>query len=324
LALAPLLFVKVIVARYQKSARGVLTALGIAIFAIAFTLVALNVSTHYLRQASAYKARLSTSITFVAVALLSALIAYFGTSKRAGPKAHREVLPAIGHLGRELGNSEDVLNLILARIEPQTHDAKTLRFLLPQGKDIATRPGQFLTFEWMIDEKPVARSYTICSSPACRNFIDITPKRMENGCVSRFLNDRASIGLNVKARGPYGRFYFDESEHKRIVLIAAGSGITPMIAMLRYIDDLCISTDATLIYCIRTIQDAFFKDELEALQRRLMKFRCVMVLSQPRAEWTGWKGRLRREILQREVEKPSESTFFLCGPPGSWSLAALC
>ncbi len=316
LALAPLLFVKVIVARYQKSARGVLTALGIAIFAIAFTLVALNVSTHYLRQASAHKAPFSTSITFVVVVLLSVLIAYFA----ARPKVDKEVQAAIGNLPQKLGNSRDVLNLILARIEPQTHDAKTLRFLLPRGKDIAVRPGQFLTFEWMIDGKPVARSYTICSSPTRRSFIDITSKRMENGCVSRFLNDRARMGLNVKARGPYGRFYFDESEHKRIVLVAAGSGITPMIAMLRYIDDLCISTDATLIYCIRTAQDAFFKDELVALQRRLTKFRCVMVLSQPSVEWTGWKGRLRREILQREVEKPSESTFFLCGPPAFMEL----
>jgi hypothetical protein len=119
LALAPLLFVKVIVARYQKSARGVLMALGVAIFAIAFTMVALNVSTHYLRQASAHKMPFSTSITFVLVALLSALIAYFETAKRARPEADKEVLPAIGHLAGELGKSQDVLNLILARIEPR-------------------------------------------------------------------------------------------------------------------------------------------------------------------------------------------------------------
>src|SRR5438270_2450948 len=231
LALAPLLFVKVIVARYQKSARGLLMALGVAIFAIAFTIVTLNVSTHYLRQASAHKTPFSISITFVVVVLLSVLIAYFGTAKRARPEADKKVLPAIGHLAGELGKSQDVLNLILARIEPQTHDAKTLRFLLPRGKDIAARPGQFLTFEWMIDGKRMTRSYTICSSPNRQGFIDITPKRMENGCVSRFLNDRASVGLQVKARGPYGRFYFDEREHKRIVLIAGGSGITPTIAM---------------------------------------------------------------------------------------------
>jgi ferredoxin-NADP reductase len=129
------------------------------------------------------------------------------------------------------------------------------------------------------------------------------------------------VGLTVKARGPYGKFCFDESKHERIVLIAGGSGITPMIAMLRYIDDLCIPLEVTLIYCVRTEQDVFFKNYLAVLQSRLNKFRYVLVLSQPSSEWTGWKGRLRREILEREVEKASESTFFLCGPPGFMELS---
>ena len=103
-------------------------------------------------------------------------------------------------------------------------------------------------------------------------------------------------------------------------MIAGGSGITPIIAMLRYIDELCIRSEATLIYCVRTEQDVFFKDELVALKRRLSNFRCVLVLSRPISDWTGWKGRLRREILEREVDKPYESTFFLCGPPAFMEL----
>ena len=82
--------------------------------------------------------------------------------------------------------------------------------------------------------------------------MEITPKRVENGCVSVFLNERAKPGLTVEASGPYGRFYFDETLHKSIVLIAAGSGITPMISMLRYIDDLEFATSVTLLYCVRT------------------------------------------------------------------------
>jgi ferredoxin-NADP reductase len=171
-----------------------------------------------------------------------------------------------------------------------------------------------MTFEWMIDGKRVTRSYSICSSPAQTGYIEITPKRVENGCVSQFLNDRATTGLAVNARGPYGKFVFDETKHQRIVLIAGGSGITPILAMLRYIDDLCIPVDTTLIYCVRTEQDVFFRNEIAMLQARLNSFRYVLVLSQPNSEWTGWKGRLRPEILQREVAQPLESTFFLCGP----------
>jgi ferredoxin-NADP reductase len=320
LSLAPLLFVKVIVARYQKAARGLLTAVGIGIFAIAFTLVALNVSIHYLRLASPHKVPLGTSLTVVAVVLVSAAIVYFSSFKQPKPKPDTKVLPLNKPAGQELTNSREPLNLSLARIESQTHDAKTLRFLLPRGQHLAARPGQFLTFEWTIDGRPVTRSYSICSSPVQTGYIEITPKRVENGCVSQFLNDRANVGLTVKARGPYGRFYFDESRHERIVLIAGGSGITPMIAMLRYMDDLCLSVGATLIYCVRTQQDVVFENELAALQGRLSKFRYVLVLSRPSSDWTGWKGRLRREVLEREIEEPFESTFFLCGPPAFMEL----
>jgi ferredoxin-NADP reductase len=314
LILAPLLFAKVIVARYQKAARGLLTALGISIFAFAFTLVAINTLAHYLRGASSEKVHAATTVSVIAAVLFLALVGYWRNSGAGQTKSAAGTPAGVPAARSEINRRTDARPLILARIETQTRDAKTLRFLLPPGDELKARAGQFLTFEWMIDGKPVTRSYSICSSPAQTGSVDITPKRVEDGHVSKFLNDRAKIGLTVKARGPYGKFYFDADRHKRIVLIAGGSGITPMMAILRYIDDLCVATDVTLIYCIRTEHDVFFKDDIAAIRRRLEKFRSVLVLSQPHAEWTGWKGRLRREVLEREVEKPAESTFFLCGP----------
>jgi ferredoxin-NADP reductase len=315
LSLAPLLLIKVIVARYQKAARGLLVALGTGIFVIAFTLVAVNVSVHFLRAAATRKVAFRTSETIVVVVLIAAAAAFLAKSKQPKPKADTAIPIPRKPADHQLPDGRETLHLTLARIDPQTHDAKTLRFLLPRGKQIAARPGQFLTFEWIIDGKPATRSYSICSSPTQGSFIEITPKRVENGYVSQFLNDRATVGFTVKAQGPYGKFCFDESKHERIVLIGAGSGITPMIAVLKYIDDLCIPVNTTLIYCVRREQDVFFKSDLVALQRRLIKLRYVLVLSQPTSDFTGWKGRLRREILDREVEKPLDSTFFLCGPP---------
>lgn len=313
--LVPLLFVKVIVVRYQRAAWGLVIALGTSIFITAFTLVAVNVSIHYLRLTDRHRVPLTTSLRVVAVVVILATIAFLAKAKPGEPKAHNATSLIAKHRGESVSGSGGAFNLILARTHYQTPDAKTLRFLLPQGCHLMARPGQFLTFEWMIDGRPLVRSYSICSSPTQQGFVEITAKRVENGCVSAFLNDRAKVGLIAKARGPYGKFCFDENKHQRIVLIAGGSGITPMISMLRYLDDLCIAADVTLIYCVRSQQDVFFKDEFAALQQRMAGFSYVLVLSQPGPEWNGWKGRLRHEILEREVRNPGESTFFLCGPP---------
>lgn len=314
LSLAPLLLVKVLVARYQKASRALLSVLGISIFTAAFTLVALNVAAHFLRVAAPGKVPRGESAVFVVVVLIMAAIALFGRGLRSESMSSGKTLSLDTGPAQNASTQRESLTLTLARVEPQTHDAKTLRFLLPPNATLAARPGQFLTFQWTIDGKLVPRSYSISSSPTQAGYIDITPKRVANGRVSQFLNDHAHPGLTVKAQGPYGRFCFDPARDKRIVLIAGGSGITPMMAILHYIDDLCIPVDSTLVYCVRTERDLIFRTDLEALQARSRNFRYVPVLSQPGSDWTGWKGRLRSEILDREIQRTMESTFFLCGP----------
>lgn len=207
------------------------------------------------------------------------------------------------------------MNLLLAQIEPQTHDAKTLRFLVPKERPFRAKPGQFLTFQWIIDGQQVPRSYTICSSPN-REHVEITPKRTENGRVSAFLNERAKPGLVVEASGPYGQFCFDEKTHKSVVLIAAGSGITPMISILRYIDDLKLSTRVSLLYSVRTAADIIFQSELSRLERALPDFGYKVCLSRPHPEWTGASGHLTAEAVSQQILDVSSSTFFLCGPKG--------
>lgn len=318
LMLAPLLFVKVIVARRQPpGSHGLLPALGITIFSLSFTLVAMNVASFLLRNAK------SGAIPVVAsAALVVVVLAAVGTLllKRDGAEvtsaAKKTVEPSDDRLNpRAVRPSGKILTLRLSRVEPQTHDSKTLRFVVSSGESFSARPGQFLTFQWTIDGEQVFRSYSICSSPTQTGYIEIVPKRVPNGRVSGYLNDRALPGLVVKAGGPYGRFCFDENEHKRIVLIAGGSGITPIMSMLRYIDDLSIAADVVLIYCVRTRSDVFFKRDLAELAIRMKKFRYVQVLSQPDPDWCGPKGHVTRELIEREVENPASWKIFLCGPP---------
>jgi ferredoxin-NADP reductase len=206
------------------------------------------------------------------------------------------------------------LILRLASITAQTSDSKTLRFIVPHDRTIDARPGQFLTFSFLFDGKKVVRSYSICSSPARSGYVEITTKRVNQGCVSLFLNDRASVGMTVEAHGPFGQFYFDESKHHDVVLIAAGSGITPMMAMLRYIDDLCVQTTATLLYCVRTSGDIMFESELEQLRsRQILQYH--VVLSEPHDDWRGRRGHITREFVKDTIKDLKSSDFFLCGPP---------
>jgi ferredoxin-NADP reductase len=207
------------------------------------------------------------------------------------------------------------LILRLASITRQTADTKTLRFIVPDDRKLNARPGQFLTFSFLFDGKKVTRSYSICSSVARSGYVEITPKRVGNGCVSVFLNDRATVGLTIEANGAFGHFYFDENKHANVVLLAAGSGITPMMAMLRYMDDLCLETNATLLYCVRTGADIIFEKELEQLRSRLKNFEYHLLLSQPHVEWSGPRGHVSREFIESTVKDLGLPDFFLCGPP---------
>jgi ferredoxin-NADP reductase len=121
--------------------------------------------------------------------------------------------------------------------------------------------------------------------------------------------------MTVEATGPSGQFCLDAANDRKIVLVAAGSGITPMMAMLRYIDDLCLDIEVTLIYCVRTGRDIIFHHELEELQTRLTNFRYRVLLSQPGPEWAGARGHISSEVICKAVPELKGRVFFLCGPP---------
>ncbi len=263
----------------------------------------------------------SKTIGFITILCLSALalilrrptrslVAKAKTDTTAG--AAQEPAPEVRNAAP---SPSEPLILKLASITAQTADSKTLRFVLPSDRKINARPGQFLTFSFLFDGKKVVRSYSICSSPATSSYVEITPKRVSQGCVSKFLNDRASVGMTVEAKGPFGQFCFDENKHHDVVLLAAGSGITPMMAMLRYMDDLCVRIPVTLLYCVRTGGDIIFERELEQLRSRMKTFQYTVLLSEPHAAWSGPQGHINREFVQDSVKDLTSSDFFLCGPP---------
>jgi len=320
LALVPLLLLKILIARRYKQSQASLKVLGITIFVVAFLIVSIPVFSEFLRFAGpgSIGLKLVTAL-IVVVCLVQCALALKKTiqTQHSAESSRIREIPAPGNpFNNHESTKASPMNLLLASTEQQTHDTKTLRFQLPKERRFCAKPGQFLTFQWMIEGQRVTRSYTISSSSPHAHYVEITPKRAENGCVSVFLNDRAKPGLRVEASGPYGSFYFDEKVHENIILVAAGSGITPMIAMLRYIDTLKLGTPVRLLYCVRTAADIIFRDELARLRKSLSNFNYEVCLSRPDANWTGYNGHITKELVSKHMGDMRIPTFFLCGPQG--------
>ena len=278
------------------------------------SLIAQKAAVHPMQpaQVSRYDGKTIGFVSFVCLAM--AVLAV----RRPGARAMAQIAPAPQATNSTVVNSRlpDVPFILqLVQISQQTPDCKTLRFAVHgRGKPDAL-PGQFLSFSFLFDGKKETRCYSICSSPVRSGYVEITPKRIKGGCVSVFLNDRAWVGMTVEARGPFGQFCLNVADDRKIVLLAAGSGITPMMAMLRYIDDLCLDIEATLLYCVRGDRDIIFHDELKELQTRLRNFRYDVLLSQPGSEWPGARGHISREFICKAVPELKGRVFFLCGPP---------
>jgi ferredoxin-NADP reductase len=317
LVLVPLLLLKILIVRRYEHSHSSLKALGITISVISFVIVAIPTFSELLRSANpgSLGLRLGTGVVVAVCLVQCALVIKKRKQSGASMESRIPEIPPQATLLTNREHATGPMNLLLAQTEQQTHDTKTLRFQIPKERQLRAKPGQFLTFQWTIDGRRVTRSYTISSS-VHENYVEITSKRMENGWVSVFLNERAKPGLAVEASGPYGRFYFDETLHKSIVLVAAGSGITPMISMLRYIDNLELATPVRLLYCVRTSADIIFENELVRLSRSVPNFKYEVCLSRPDPTWKGCSGRLTQEFVTRNVTDLDSPTFFLCGPKG--------
>ena len=320
LVLVPLVLLKILIARRHRQRQSLLTGLGISIFVVSFVLVAIPALSETLRSVSpgSLWSGLATGLAVAAClaqcALILSKVVRSRVSKDSFCISNAPRSPDSLLTGNK--NVDSPITLLLTQVEKQTHDTKTLRFKVLKGSRLVARPGQFLTFHWTIDGQRVSRSYTISSSPIREDCVQITPKRIENGRVSIFLNDRAKPGLEVEASGPYGRFYFDERQHRAIVLIAAGSGITPMMAMLSYISDLILTNPVRLLYCVRAPEDIIFGEKLARLRKSLPNFDYEVCLSRPDLAWAGRSGRLTEEFVSQHVDGLDSPTFFLCGPKG--------
>jgi ring-1,2-phenylacetyl-CoA epoxidase subunit PaaE len=201
----------------------------------------------------------------------------------------------------------------------------TSYFLEPaDGQPVIYRAGQFLTLIIEHHGHEVRRSYSLSSAPGqpdSENQLRLTIKRVQNGAISRYLHDSLRVGDVLTCLPPAGRFTLDEQQPGDVVLMGAGSGITPLFALLKEILWTQSERRVTLLYSNPTERNIIFRQELDNLQRQFPdRFRLIYLISNPTEVWNGLRGRLNNVMLERLLPElignsdPQALQFYICGP----------
>ena len=220
-------------------------------------------------------------------------------------------------------SSDRYFKLKIKEVRRETEDTSTLVFESPE-KPINYLPGQFLTLILPIEGEDVRRSYSLSSSPFIDKDPAITVKRVESGVVSNYLNDHMKVGDEFDIMEPAGHFtpQLDAEQSKKYVLFAGGSGITPLMSILKSILVQEQKSHVTLVYQSRNEQSVIFKEFLDELKIKYPdQFELIHILSQPGASWEGHKGRLDKALasdilMDIAQNKVASREYFICGPTG--------
>lgn len=220
------------------------------------------------------------------------------------------------------------LPLKVREVVRETEDTVTLYFEQPDPI-LDYKPGQFLTLVMDFEGKEQRRSYSLCTSPYVDPFPGISVKRVAGGLFSNFLNEKIFPGKTINVLKPLGNFTtdFHSKNRRHFFLIAGGSGITPIMGILKTALVNEPNSIISLIYCSRNEEQIIFKNQLNLLEKANPdRLKVIHNLSQPSESWTGLKGRLSSELLRElflraEYEQRYEEVYFMCGPDGIMDIA---
>ena len=207
--------------------------------------------------------------------------------------------------------------LKLAKLTDETHDVRTFRFVNPAGGPLPFEhvAGQYLNLQLTIDGKRVNRSYTIASPPTRRDHCEISVKKAPNGYGSKHLHETWKEGDLIKVSAPAGKFVFAGHEADRVVLLAGGIGITPMMSVIRSLTDRGWAGEMYLVFSVRLVKDVVFRAELAELAAKHPNLHVKITVSgDPDVAWDGARGNITRELLQDFIPAFTRGPVLVCGP----------
>ncbi len=233
--------------------------------------------------------------------------------------------------------SKDFHSLKVKKITRETPDTVTLTFDVPESlkSDFQYTQGQYLTLKMQMNGAEVRRAYSMSSSPLEKD-IAVTIKKVEGGKMSSFINDAMKEGAEIEVMTPEGRFFTElkEEQKKTYYLFGAGSGITPLMSILKTILEKEPLSKVILLYGNRNEDSIIFKKLLDELAQKYEgQLKVEYILSRPLREkakglsgflskgkitWPGRVGRIDGTVVKTFLEEHpntnKEAEYFICGP----------
>ena len=211
--------------------------------------------------------------------------------------------------------------LSIKEVRRETAECVSIEFEIPEEirKDFSFRQGQSLTMRASINGEEVRRTYSICASPLDNEW-RVAVKKQEGGMFSNFANDKLKQGDVLEVMQPVGNFYTDlyPEQKKSYVAFAAGSGITPVISIIKTTLRTEPKSQFTLVYGNRNKNSIIFKEELEGLKDKFIdRFRTIHILSRERTDAPINSGRIdvhKLNDLNKLINYKNTDEFFICGP----------
>jgi ring-1,2-phenylacetyl-CoA epoxidase subunit PaaE len=213
--------------------------------------------------------------------------------------------------------------LKVAEIVPETDEANSIRFEIPPElrETFSFRAGQHLTLRATIGGEEVRRNYSLCTAPADDDFM-VTVKRIGGGLFSNWIGDQLKAGDTVEVMVPHGSFTteFNPANKRHLVGIAGGSGITPVMSLVRTLLSVEPQSRFTLLYGNRDSNSVIFLEALAALKDKYLgRFEIYHFLDQEEQDIELFNGMLSRERLDEAIaalvpDVAEVDGWFICGP----------
>jgi ring-1,2-phenylacetyl-CoA epoxidase subunit PaaE len=207
-------------------------------------------------------------------------------------------------------------------IRKETNDCVSIAFEIPKELEqiYSFTQGQYITIKTELNNESIRRNYSICSSPLDHE-LRIAIKKIPNGIFSTYANDLLQKGDELEIMSPTGRFYtaLAPTNANNYLAFAAGSGITPILSIIKTTLQSEAKSSFTLVYGNKNRYSILFKDSLEALKNKYLdRFRIIYILSRENTDSELHYGRIDevkcKTILETTIPPKNIQAFFLCGP----------